>query len=359
MENTQTAQGPLHIVHLIYTFEVGGAETMLVDIINGQIARGHRVTLLVVNRGINRALAATLAPEVNIVAMDRTQGSAPLLMMARLNWLLIRLRPDIIHAHHHKFGRLVRVRRNRLLVTIHAIGEPMVYCGTSRMIAITDAVKSDIIKRVPSAQVDTILNGIRISDIKARTDEAPPFRFRVVQVARLVSEIKGQDILIRAVAELKSRGHRDFELTFIGDGPDMESLRSLAKELGVDNQIIFAGLRDRTYIYSHLAEYDAMVHPSRSEGFGLTIAEAMAARLPLVVTQGDGPWEVADRGRLCESVPAGDYKACADAIAKLADNYSSLKTQIDEAAGYVARFDISRTVDNYIALYRDIILKNK
>ena len=345
----------MKILHLIYTFEVGGAETMLVDIINGQVARGHDVTLLVVNRGVNEALAAKLDPRARMVRMNRQQGAAPLLMMARLNLFLLRHRPDIVHAHHPKFGRLVQVRRKRLLVTIHDVNTSMRYCSGSRMVAITDAVAADILRRVPEGNVRTIHNGIRTADIAVRPAGAPHRPLRLVQVARLMAEKKGQDVLIRALGILRRRGITDIEATFIGTGNDLEQLRELARSEGVESQVVFDGLRDRDYIYSHLADFDAMVHPSRFEGFGLTIAEAMAAGLPLAVTEGDGPWEVADKGRLCHSFAPGDAEGCAAAIEDIRSRYPDLADRTARARDYVRRFDIGTTVDNYLAYYRELL----
>lgn len=347
----------MKILHLIYSFEVGGAETMLVDIMNGQAARGHEVVLLIVNSGVNESLISTLDPKVKVVRMNRREGSAPLLMMARLNLLLLRLKPDIIHGHHHKFGRLVQFRRGHLLLTIHDMNQSMKYCSGSRMVAITEAVAADILSRVPSADVTTILNGIRTSDIVLRADGVPGKPFCTVQVARLMAEKKGQDVLIRALGELKRRGRSDFDATFIGIGDDETMLRELAEKEGVADSVHFAGLRSRDYIYSHLAEFDAMVHPSRYEGFGLTVAEGMAARLPLIVTEGDGPWEVCDRGRLCESVAVSDHKGLADALVRVADGYPRYAERACEAKTYVKRFDIATTVDNYLNYYSSMLKK--
>lgn len=349
---------PLKVLHCIYTMFVGGAETMLVDIINGQIARGLDVSLLVVNKGAHPELMAKIDPRAHVIMMNRREGDKPLIMMARLNILILKLRPDIIHAHHHKFGRLVQVRRRGLLLTVHDIDTPMVYCAGTTMVAITDAVEADVRKRVPTARISTIYNGIRTADIPADTRVEAPSPLRLVQVARLNSEKKGQDVLIGALGELRRRGITDVEAHFIGREDDRPELEKLAAREGVAGQVNFEGLRDRDWIYAHLKDYDAMCHPSRWEGFGLTIAEAMAAGLPLVVTEGDGPWEVADHGRLCLSFRRGDAVACADAIERLRADWAAARARAAEAREYVRRFDISATVDNYIAFYRRL-LKSK
>lgn len=329
---------------------------MLVDIANRQAELGHRVTIIVVNDEENDELMSKLAPEVEVVRMHRRQGDKPLLMMLRLNILIARLRPDIVHAHHHKFCRLVMVRRNRLLLTVHCKGTPMLYASGSRMVAISDAVRDDVLSRVPDADIRTIFNGIHTSEIAERGHLNPGDRLRIVQVANLLPDKKGQDILIKALGILNERRGVDAEVTFIGKG-DTDFLAGIAAELGVADRVHFLGGRSRSYIYSHLCEYDAMCHPSRSEGFGLTTAEGMAAGLPLILTEGDGPWEIADKGRLCLSTANGDAASVADAIEQLASNYDAALARAAEARKYVGRYDISHTVDNYIDYYRRIVEK--
>ena len=334
--------------------KVGGTETMLVDIANTQSRLGHKVTILIVNDIVCQELLDKIDPSVEVIRMNRKEGDKPLLMMLRLNAMIMRMRPDIIHAHHHKFCRLVQVRKKRLLFTVHTVNTPMVYSAHSRMVAITDTVREDITGRVPDARVRTIFNGIRTADIACRGKRPLGERLRLVQVANILPHIKGQDIAIEALGILKSRGIENVEFDFIGAG-DTSALMSRAEELGVAERVHFLGLRDRDYIYSHLCDYDAMCHPSRYEGFGLTVAEGMAAGLPLILTHGDGPWEIADKGALCISMQNGDAASCADAIATLMHNYDAALATAEKARSAVRQYDISRTVDQYIDYYREMV----
>ena len=345
----------LHILHLIYSLKVGGAESMLIDIVNGQLDRGEKVTVLIVNDVVDEQLVAKFDSRVSLVRMNRREGDKPLLMMARLNMLIARLRPDIIHAHHHKFCRLVQVRRRRVLLTVHCKETSMQYAAKSAMVAISDTVRDDIIGRVPGARVSTIFNGLRTADIVPRGTRKPDNIFRIVQVGSLNAEVKGQDILIKALADLNERGQSAFDITFIGAGKDEQLLRSLAADLGVADRVHFAGLMDRGTLYSTLASFDAMAHPSRSEGFGLTVAEGMAAGLPLLLTRHDGPWEVADNGRLCSDFPAGDHHALADALLALRENYTDALSLAAEARTFVRRYDIAHTIEAYSNYYRRLL----
>lgn len=345
----------LHVLHCIFSMNVGGAETMLVDIINNQVSRGQTVTLIIVNDFFSPELIAKLNPDARVIMMGRRPGSNPFCLLWRLNRIINKLKPDIIHLHNHKLCPLIRIRRNRILLTVHDINIPMRYTRRIHMAAITDAVENDIHQRLPDADVTTILNGIQIADIQTRLPHPPGKTFKIVQVARLTAQKKGQDILIKALSILDKKGLKDIEVTFIGDGPDLESLTNLAENLGVISKVHFDGLRDRNHIYSTLKDYDAMCHPSRWEGFGLTIAEAMAAGLPIIVTKGDGPWEIADHGKLCLSISLGSAEECADAIERIIKDYPSTLAKAAEAKEYVNCYDISHTVENYLNLYHRII----
>ena len=348
-----------HVAHCIFSMQTGGAETMLVDIINGQVKRGTKVSLIIINDLIEESLVAKLSEKVAVVRMNRKPGSNPLMLAWRLNRCLSKIRPDIIHVHNHKLCLLVRWHRTRLLMTVHDMNIPMKYTRNVRMVAITNAVEEYVRNARPGAKVTTVLNGIRTTDISTRDTHGYAGRsFKLVQVARLDTRKKGQDTLIEAVSILKKRGVK-VETTLIGDGPDRESLMGLAHKLDVGSSIHFAGQRGREYIYSHLREFDAMCHPSRWEGFGLTIAESMAAGLPLIVTEGDGPWEVADKGRLCVSFPKDDAEKCADAIEMVMDDYDTALHRAAEGREFVKCYDISNTVDNYLKLYGEMTAKQE
>jgi glycosyltransferase involved in cell wall biosynthesis len=346
---------PIKILHCIFSLEVGGAETMLVDIINGQVERKQHVTLIIVNNKIDQQLLSTIRPEVNIIKLMREPGSNPIKLMWILNREIHKLNPDIIHVHNPKLCFLIRQKRNKMLMTVHSLFTSMKYSKHIRMVAISEAVRNYILSRIPNAKVSVIGNGIKTADIAVRPSQAPAECFKLVQVGRLDSKNKGQDILIKAIAILNARQSKNVSATFIGDGADRKELQALATKLRVNEAVFFDGLHDRNYIYSHLQEYDAMCHPSRSEGFGLTVAEGMAAGLPLLLTEGDGPWEVADNGRLCESFKKDNPQDCADAIERLMNDYNSATIRATIARQYVTRYDISHTVDNYIKLYRNII----
>lgn len=339
----------MKILHVIFQMHTGGMETMLADIINEQVRLGHEVELLIVNRGENPDVMASIYPEVKISRFGRRPGANPLWLMAKLNVFVLRRRPDAIHLHMHKLCGLLRVMRRRTVFTVHDLRTPMTYAAPLRMAAISEAVAEDVRRRVAGANISVVPNGINTNLVAVREKRGLQRPVRIVQVSRLEAEKKGQDILIRAAALLKQQGI-DAELTFIGDGSDRESLEALSARQGVAAR--FLGNLPRRQIYATLKDYDIMVQPSRYEGFGLTVAEGMAAGLPLVVTEGGGPWEVADSGRLAECFVNGSADDCARAINRVIADYPAMLLRAEKAKTHVGLlYSLRRQVAEYMELY--------
>jgi phosphatidylinositol alpha-1,6-mannosyltransferase len=140
----------------------------------------------------------------------------------------------------------------------------------------------------------------------------------VVSVARLVP-IKGLDLLVRACAA-RPGDAGPLELVLVGDGPEGERLRRLADGLGVPLQLAGRVAHDQVPRWLHRA--DIYAQPSRilpggrAEGMPLATLEALAAGLPVVVSDSGGLPELAARrpGADVRVVPAGDAAALAQAL---------------------------------------------
>lgn len=270
---------------------------------------------------------------------------------------MYRLNPDVIHVHSSALLRIIALRAGRgLFLTVHDLHIPLEHAGRgTQLIAISEAVKADIQQRTGRVAM-TIPNGIPMDKIEKRTRRASFVgkNMRIVQVSRLDVEKKGQDILIKAVALLKERGIENIEVDFIGEGRSEPRLRQLVQEYCVGNQINFLGLCDRQYIYSHLKEYDLMCHPARYEGFGLTVAEGIAAMLPVLVSDEGGPYEIIKYGELGYAFRMEDVTDCANQIEYIYNNYDKAMERAGSAYTYVAeQFSVRRMVADYIKAYQN------
>ncbi|GAA6615448.1 glycosyltransferase family 4 protein [Scytonema sp. NUACC26] len=109
--------------------------------------------------------------------------------------------------------------------------------------------------------------------------------FRLISIGRLL-HWKGFYLGLRAFAKLNLP---DAEYWIIGDGPDRSDLETLAKELGISNQVRFWGAQPREKTLSLLGECHALVHPSLHDSGGWVCLEAMAAGRPVICLELGGP----------------------------------------------------------------------
>ena len=99
--------------------------------------------------------------------------------------------------------------------------------------------------------------------------------------------IKGQDTVIRALAELKKEGHDEYIYQLVGTG-DKSFLKNLAKKLGVDDMVKFMGEYSHDDVLNWFEKIDIYLHPSRSEGLPRTILEAMTKATPCICSDVGG-----------------------------------------------------------------------
>ena len=181
---------------------------------------------------------------------------------------------------------------------------------------------------VPKAKVQVICNSRPIRKINARAQElragGPALRKSldlpegplIVCVARLVAQ-KNQTCLIEALSMLQTSGEPRPLLVLVGDGPDLEALKSQA-DRQLPGQVFFAGHQSDHFPW--LAAADIFVLPSLFEGLPGAIIEAQASEIPCIATDIPGNRELVRDGETGLSVPVKDAPALALAIHRLLSN---------------------------------------
>jgi glycosyltransferase involved in cell wall biosynthesis len=165
-------------------------------------------------------------------------------------------------------------------------------------------------------------------------------------VARFSPE-KGLDVLIDAFAELE-RGR----LVLIGDGDERQRLETQVEARGLVDRVKFAGWV--TGPWAAQWSLDALVVPSRSEGFGLAVVEAMLAGIPVIATDVGGLPELIQQDRTGLLVPPDDPGAMATAITRVMDDRAEALERADTAQQEARRrFSPEQMAAGYEALYED------
>lgn len=166
-------------------------------------------------------------------------------------------------------------------------------------------------KRFPSLACQVIGNAGELGGLPCGDLEKKRSGFQFAAIGRLSHE-KGMDILLAAMALVRSWAVEPVRLVLGGDGVELESLRAQAARLGIDEVVTFAGrVAD---VRGLLCESDAVVIPSRWEGFPNAMIEAMTLGLPVVVARCRGGIEdvLETAGAPCAlDFPPGDVQALA------------------------------------------------
>ena len=171
---------------------------------------------------------------------------------------------------------------------------------------------------------------------------SPP---RIAMTARLEVH-KDQPTLIRSAALLKAQG-RPIEVWLIGEGSRRAELQQLINELNVADSVRLLG--SRRDIPSLLSQCDLFVFEAlRDEGFGIALAEAMAARLPIVATNVGACQEVLEAGRCGLLVAEQDPEAMAAGILQALEQREITATRTKAAyERAVAEFSVPESAVSY------------
>lgn len=350
----------MKIIHITYGFGLGGIETMLHNIANEQVALGQKIYIIVINDIINKELKNSLDPRIKFICLKRKVSSKSILPFIKLNYLLFKINPDIIHLHYSSIARFIFIPSllHKTCVTQHDVcnkqnSKYLYKC--QRIYAISNIVKSDI-KKWTGLDSEVVLNGINVDKIKHQQySQTETKLFKIVQVSRLMHEKKGQHILIQAVNKLIKQGYTQIRLDFVGDGKSHEYLEELVKELDMKEYVRFLGSKDQSYIYEHLCDYNLFVQPSIYEGFGLTVTEGMAAKIPVLVSKNQGPLEIIDYGKYGYSFKNKDIDDCATKI-KIFLNEQNDKNMLEKAyCRVLGMYNVKITAETYLKKYKEFI----
>ncbi len=243
--------------------------------------------------------------------------------------------------------------------TIGALRVPYARPIFSRLSAITAVsnVAAGFVKEHTHHEVSIIPNGIdlhKYDPAKANLKRQPD---TILYIGRLEKR-KGVKYLIKATAELQKK-RPSVELIIAGSGPDRAKLEQLVKELKL-SKVTFLGFVDEATKLELLASSSLFCSPALyGESFGIVLLEAMAMGVVIVAGNNPGYVSVMDgRGKISVVNPK-DTEDFARRLELLLYDETLRKSWLNWSQKYVKQFDYKKVVDQYEALYKEQIKKNK
>ena len=346
---------------------IGGISTHVYHLSRALVEKGTPVRVITCD--FPKAPAEEIIDGVSVSRVDsgRVPESNFLLWIYRLNSQMISKttelleteRFDLIHAHDWVVGRAAVELKNRLglplISTIHAteIGRGGSLDGEYRrkvrdierlLVEQSDGIiccsnyMLDHIQHVLGAvktKIRVIPNGVEASRFNNGRQPQPiptgvsEDRKTILYVGRIVRE-KGIFTLLDAFEKLRKQG-KDVSLVFAGEGPLKEDLAKEVLRRKLNDRVKLAGFVDEKKLVSLYNSSDAFVLPSHYEPFGMVALEAMASRVPVVVSDVGGLSEIVEDGITGVKVPAYNPSALAEGILRVLED-RELSEQLKENA---------------------------
>ncbi|WP_348810500.1 glycosyltransferase family 4 protein [Flavobacterium maritimum] len=386
-------------IGLVLAAVPGYSETFFVNKIKGLQSHGHEV-ILFVNSGNKQKtfekVTVVAAPQLSgnpvfvflhlgysflvlllfhfgtvlqLYRLERKDGSAHFsivkkivtnrhLLVARLDWL------------HFGFGTMVLERENlaqaigaKMAVSfrgfdyyVYPMKHPHCYAKLFskdvRYHVLSDSMKKGLVQQgVPAAAIFKITPAIATDQFTGTADLLFPRELKMVTVARL-HWIKGLEYILEALALLQQQGIM-FQYTIIGDGPEKERLLFAAHQLGLANQVTFAGKLPPSEVKKALEQSDVYLQYSIQEGFCNAVLEAQAMGKICIVSDAEGLSEnIIDKETGFVVPKRNPVSLCEKIVEVVKMSESEKKTMMGRAiTRTAAEFKLSRQIKKFTAFY--------
>lgn len=370
---------PLRILQILRA-PVGGLFRHVRDLTTELGRRGHEIAIAVDNLSSDALSAARLAELDEFVKlgthsfpMPRVIGSGDLTTPLKIRKLAKDLNIDVLHGHGAKGGlnaRIARLGRKRVaLYTPHGgvlnyrPGSPsgvLFRLIEQMLVPVTDTLvfESEFAQRAFDMQIGlgtaphaVVHNGLAPSEFEPipLTTDARDFVF-----IGEFREVKGIDVLMRALAGVRAPDGRPATIIMAGDGPDREALTAQIDPLGLTGRVTLAGVQPARKM---LAQGRCLLVPSFAESLPYVILEGASANRPVISTDVGGISEIYGPTK-ASLLPARDADALRASMQRFMDDPAGAQREADTRLAYIRdRFSIATMVDQIEGLYRKALAR--
>jgi len=365
----------IKVLEVINSLKIGGAELLLKNFVI-EAKKNNQYTVDVCTLYANsdvKNIEEIKKKNVRIWALDLKNKYNPLSIIKIKN-IIKREQYDIVHIHLFPSNAIVALSslflpnhipyvltehstfNRRRSVKIFKILDNFIYSRYSKIICISKSVQNSLIKWVPKIKekIEIIPNGIPMN---SKSNNNPIIKkYDVLFVGRLIQQ-KGINFLLEAVIILQKKYKKIIRGAIVGDGPLKKELIKMCEELKIKDSVEFLGLqRDVDQI---MRSSRVLVLPSRQEGFGLVLLEAMKNKLPIIATNVEGIPEIITDGDEGILVPKENPKILANSINRILED-SELRDQFIQNAYKKVQdhYSIEKYAHNMFNLYSKMVSDN-
>lgn len=284
----------IHVVHIIPTLGIGGAERFVIDLIKHSDPNKFKFSVIILKPIFD--LQSELPNDCQVILVEK-KGKISLRLVNKIKKQLEILQPDIVHTHlfgGDVWGRIAAKKLSLPVVTTehnlnlqeslikHQIKECL--RNYSDVYTVPSEAVADYLKRIyrVEKEIKVIRHGIELTKFVNNKKINIQKTFKLLLLGRLIKQ-KGQSIVIQALANLKEY---DWKLEIVGSGPDENKLKNLVNKNNLSDKITFYPATKN--VSEFFQKNDIFLMPSLWEGLGIAAMEAMASGLLVVASNVDG-----------------------------------------------------------------------
>ena len=375
----------MKILHIIPNLRKGGAERLVIDIVRELANRESTFVRLVLFREEIAYDIDDIRHSIHIIpaSVQLSIRQKNRYQIDELQKFLEDFQPDIIHSHlfeaeiisrscffpnarwfSHSHDRM-KTLRNIKFKTLLSKKQLTNYYerkylinrykknGGNHFIAISNDIESFLKSTLPNniVKINKLENAIdsnRFKRPRLIEEKVLVQPFNLISIGRLDTN-KNHQFLLDCIFNLKNRGFQ-FHLTMVGEGDTRPQLEQKINDLELHSEVTLTGVKDN--VEELLWQSDLYVHSALTEGFGLTLIEAMAAGLPVITLNGGGNRDLIEEGKNGFLIEEENVEHFVEKILELLYNPALYKEMSDYAQLFAQKFDVVPYVDNLIKLYR-------
>ncbi|MFN6994150.1 MAG: glycosyltransferase [Aquincola tertiaricarbonis] len=365
----------MKVLHVESGRHLYGGALQAVLLMQGLQQRGHENHLAC---RIGAAIGPAAAQHGATVHETVMKGDVDVFTWWRLRRLIRQVRPDIVHLH-ARFGTDVwgaLAARSEGVPVVHSRRvdnreRPFVvrhkYPLYDKVVAISHGIREVLLSEgVPPEQVVCVHSAVDTERYRPNeprdADRAwfdaqfglQPGDLAVALIAQFIPR-KGHRVLVDAMPAVLAAQPRT-KVVFLGQGPQVEPMKQLVAERGLQASVLFGGFRDD--LHRVMPSLDLVVHPAATEGLGVSLLQAASCGVPIVATRAGGIPEIVQPGLNGELVQPGDAPALAAAMLKLLAD-EALRRHYGQAARQwvLDGFSTRSMVEGNLAVYHEVLAR--
>ena len=227
------------------------------------------------------------------------------------------------------------------------------------VITVSNASKNDIIKYygLNEKYIKVIPNGIDTKNFNPKNNSKEireKYGNNILLYSGLMIPRKGVSVLLKAMPYV-IKEIPDVHLILTGEGPSLNNWKNLSNTLGIQNYISFLGFLDEELLLKYYATCDIFVFPSRKEGFGQVILEAMASGTPVICANIPPMSDIIGGGG--KTFKLNDSKDLSKKIIELLLDQKKLEALREKALNEVKKYDWIDIAKNYVNYFNELKAK--